>query len=792
MLKGELNFVIIGAKSTGKTWYIKNLVSRKEISAVGENTVNYIEAVSETDEATNISYTELYFNYKDSNFNVEFQMDDYDGNFVETWHDNSSNKVYKEKLTHYVKESEGIFIFLEYSNSNDDKKFKNMEKEIDVFIETIKKEYGEEHSELPIPVIFVVSKWDKSPDFKSEDEVKKAEEYIHSNPYLSNIKEKVLNHFAYGETIPLSSLKDYNMIAPIQKCLNITFQSWEEKIKELQESSDKIIYLDYLSEKVYDLRFYKDGKYKKMYDEIEKEFADEYIPQILNKTTIKKFNEFYKENAIIFESLKEENREKIETHKNSLEKKHKTKKIVSGVVIAGILSVGGFKYKEYSFSQAEKQAFNNINIEYSHKNYAQALNDIKNYYSVYNMENKQHLSALKTTQEEIREKFRDKIEKELKSLESIKSLLKAYTKIEKLNNDVKAMAMTGKLAKKIQKLFTQFQQLKADYIQVSNKINTLSLENISKDAIDSIYTNLNNFKSFDEYNELNNQLQQKFQSIKSVLVTQNDIDEDKITEMIDLASTLGLSDDDIRNLNDKLEQLKIQNQFKEFMKHLENINEDNIAEMITYISNNWDYQNYTDRQKQKTREYINEKFNTFVNSALHDTPDKIDNIENYNHIFETLKKIDALNKNIKQLPIDDNSPYEIDIQNKINKKQSLDSQYYKVLTNGVDTSSLTFYAKKGNKLGVDSLDDELEIWNSNRRLYKRYDAFRNGHVTFYSNITYKVGKYNFTVIEKDIVNDDKLPIHFSLSKNQLITLYNTGRLSIPLGDGDVYAIELGK
>jgi len=790
MINGELNFVLIGARSTGKTWYIRNLVTQKEVSAIGEDTINYVELISSQDEATDASYRELYFNYKDDKFNVEFQMDDYDGNFVETWHDSQKNKEYKEKLTEYVKESEGIFIFLEYTESDNLDKFKNMEQEIDVFIEKVKEEYGESHSELPIPIIFVVSQWDKSPDFQSEDEVKKAEEYIKTNPYLFNVKEKVLNHFAYSQIIPVSSLKKYNILKPIAICLEITFSSWEKTINELKASNNKIELLDYLSEKNWDMRFYKDGIYKKLYDELEEEFAQEYLPKLTACESFKKFEEFFEEYKIIFESLNENHQEEIANIRLTLEKKAKNKKIRLSIGVVGIVALCVIAYYKYIFAESEENLYKSIKTEYKQNNYEQCLKDTKKYYKIYNLSNKKHASDLKELTEQIKKSVRKELNEGYKSLQNTKSILQAYSKVIELKTTVEHFEIQGEIANNISHKFKQLKQEYTNYKNALNSINNLSAETVTKDDIDRINSLIITLKSYNEYTNLNDTLLKKIQSIKEIIVKQDFTSEEQVQKFIELASVLSFNDKDIDKLNKKLNNIKTQNEFNEFLGSLKN--ESDTKSMIEYIKTHWNFKNYTATYQHQTRAYLNEQFQEETKNQLGDLPDKIDNIDDYNRIYDKLKIITDISNSIKELPLNDANPFDINTQNEFDKKLNLFKKYSNIFKNGVTTTQFTLYIEGKNVLFETSFDKvNLTIYIDGISKYHTEGGEFHKYKTLYSNVVYKAKKYSLKILEKDILSpDDEVSGSFTISYNQLIKLYNTGYLKISLGD--VYSIEIGQ
>ncbi len=122
---GTLNFVLIGAKATGKTVYLASLyLNTKELTSKDARTVEYLKPLAdalsdgEFPQATAGNLHELMFNYKDQNYACQVQIDDVDGYFVETMHkDDPTTQKQRDTLIQNIKTSEGIiFSFLMKNN----------------------------------------------------------------------------------------------------------------------------------------------------------------------------------------------------------------------------------------------------------------------------------------------------------------------------------------------------------------------------------------------------------------------------------------------------------------------------------------------------------------------------------------------------------------------------------------------------------------------------------------------------------------------------------------------------
>jgi len=799
--KGEFNFVLIGAKSTGKTWYIKHLAKREGITALDDNTIKYIDIISEQDKGTSISYTELFFNYKDETYNIEFQIDDYDGNFVETWHQHEENSEYKEKLTEYVKESEGIFIFLPYENESDAVRFDRMQKETDVFISKIKEEYGEEHSELPIPVIIVVSKWDQSPDYGKKNEFEKAKEYIASNKTLNLIKNKIQTHFKHIDVIPLSSAEDYNIELPIRMCLDSTFKSWEEKIESLTENKKEL--LIFLKSILYDIRFYKDGKYKKLYDEIEAEIAEKYLNEIKRLKNTDEFDNYYNKaykstretsdglvEFNILEALNERHIAEIEKIQQDLSKKKNFKRMAIGSFVVIVLVLAIFGFMKHTHYQSEKKLYSDIQTEYKNKNLTTAMDHIQIYYADYNGINKEHYEKLKLLEEKIKAQYRAMIDNELKNLSNNKSVLKSYEIMKEIHSKAKKYNVPVVKLEMIDNEFYRLENLKEAYGAAITAIDQLSLDSINKDKVDDILQKKNLLTGFVETQTVQDNLNKKIQSIINTSLKSDN--EDLINKMIEFSSIVGVQNSMIKKLHNRLKNVKLRQEFNLYLESLDSIDNDKISDLISETSLNWKSE-YGEEEKSKVRNILSVKYNIWVEQKLKDLPEKISNVDAYNRIVDFLKENKIVLDNLNRLPLHTETIANKDNAEKILEKINLYNRYNTIFKNGITTTKFIFFAKKGNGLGITASDDEVNIYIDGILTYNDTDSqgYINGKMSFTKMKIYKIKKYTLKIVEKDIaMSDDRISGSFSISANQLIELENEGHIFIDLGD--IYDIEIWK
>lgn len=275
---GILNFVLIGAKSSGKTIYIATLWgegfltnTKKEDNEYLKNTWGYIEEHGEA-EASSGMFKMLHFEYPHPKFGrLNFSIDDYDGTFTETISQGDDNtQVEREKLLDSVKKSEGIIFFLPYED--DPNRFQAFAHEIDAFIKLAQ---FDSHNKSPIPASIVVTKWDESTDFMKDDGSSLALSYIDSNRYLKRALKLIEDNFKNSTIIPISSFKKYNVLSPIDYSLENTFRQWYETAIEYKNSSEYEKLTKYLAKRHHDTKFNEEYEFKKLYNDAQIHYMDE-------------------------------------------------------------------------------------------------------------------------------------------------------------------------------------------------------------------------------------------------------------------------------------------------------------------------------------------------------------------------------------------------------------------------------------------------------------------------------------------------------------------------------------
>jgi hypothetical protein len=796
--KGNINFVLIGAKATGKTVYLASLyLNEKSITSQDGHTIEYLKPLADAllegqyPQATAGTLHELMFNYKDDNFACEFQIDDVDGYFIETMHkDDKATQKQRDTLIKNIKNSEGIIFFFPYEEEFNEESIKNFNYEIDTVISKLTKMY-DKYDTIPIPVVIAISKWDKSPFFKSDNEYNKALEYIESNKFLKIAKEKIEHHFPNFSIIPMSSIgKDinnmepYNIKKPIQFFLKETFRLWEEKIERIK--NDKPQLLKYLSKLYTDLKFWKNGKYNKLYDALEQSYADEIFNKLENINTYQEYKSIENEYKDVILYLKDNNREKILQKAEKLKAKETIKKTsytTVAFVLIGILGAGAFIwYNQVKLKKEETKISRDIDIVYKNSNDKETIKKISEYENKFKdnpgIENKEKIERIK---KDIQEKYKLKLQEILKN----NSLITQYSRLKELSSEVDDLDNSIDIATTIKDKFKDISEIKNDY----DEVKTFSLEDLN--SLDNIVKKLKKLSDSDysEIPKLNDDFKNTLKSIANTIISQDDIDNiDLVDSIINAFAVLGINENDlIAKLNDKKSSLLKEKKFNDLKNSLSNRN---FSDAILKIETDWD-DSFNEEDKTKIINILNKKFNDKVEDILKEMPKNITNIDDFNVMKNKLDKIKNLAKNNKIEKIDYFPKLNDDNNKKDQEMYELWKKYSDILENGVKPKTISFKAdlEDNEPLGFKCGDeDEIELSiNDDSFTYSYEDSSTECEglkISWPANATFKPGKYNVIVKEKDMIKDDKYDKgSFRLTKNDIIKIYNHESVSKYIGSG---------
>jgi len=507
-IKGTINFVLVGAKATGKTVYLTSLyLNSKYITSEDNNTTKYLKPMADMLEkggfpsATVGNLHELMFNYQDDKgYSASIQIDDIDGHFIETL--SSEDKYTQDERNKFLKNlelSEGIIFFFPYQEQFQGESIKEFNFEIDTIVSRLKKIYDKERK-IPIPTVIAVSKWDSHPNYKSDNEIEKTIEYINSVKFLKKAKEKIESNFCNLEIIPLSArgsnkngFEPHNIDKPIEFFIEKTYIEWFKKIEELKSNREE--QLLFISTIYCDIKSYKN--YDSLYKELEKEFSSKILKELKGIDNIEEYKRFEFKNKKIIKSLSEENQNIIIEKKKTLSKKKRVKKfslVTLSTLVAGVATFIFLVSNSKSLLlKSELELFSDITVKYETNNYQEALDDIKKYQDTYrdtlDIEHKNRVVEIKSLIE------KGKIIARAKSIINDKN----FNDIDEIDTIYTSFSTMGIDSPKMSKALI----VKKDHIEIENNYNRFQKKLDSKIFEDSIaYVEREWRKEYGEQNEI--------------------------------------------------------------------------------------------------------------------------------------------------------------------------------------------------------------------------------------------------------------------------------------------------
>lgn len=197
--KETLNLVVIGPKHAGKTVYLTTLANSPQVSLSDPATIEVVSMHWQTMQGGNIppatagAISKLDFSFHckvdSQEYNLDFTVPDYDGHFAETLSRNDQNSMDIARLRQIISEADGFIVFMPLGDE-DVQTMEAMRHEIGSFI-GILRDVFDENSKIPAPLIIAVNKWDKSPDFKKQDEDAAALKYVESIEIYKKLYEQL-------------------------------------------------------------------------------------------------------------------------------------------------------------------------------------------------------------------------------------------------------------------------------------------------------------------------------------------------------------------------------------------------------------------------------------------------------------------------------------------------------------------------------------------------------------------------------------------------------------------------
>lgn len=257
--KDTLNLVVIGPKHAGKTVYLTALANSPEVSLSDPATIEIISMHWQTMQggdipaatAGAISKFDFSFHCKidSKEYNLDFTTPDYDGHFAETLSGSDPNSQDVARLRQIIAEADGFIVFMPVGDE-DVQTMEAMRHEIGSFI-GILREIFDENSKIPAPLIIAVNKWDKSPDFKKENEDAAALQYLESVEIYKKLYDQLRNFFAHVTVMAVSAyghrtedakpipgkMEPYRVTEPVMLVVQDYFANLHERIKNLEDNA---------------------------------------------------------------------------------------------------------------------------------------------------------------------------------------------------------------------------------------------------------------------------------------------------------------------------------------------------------------------------------------------------------------------------------------------------------------------------------------------------------------------------------------------------------------------------
>ena len=365
-----LNFVLVGAKYTGKTIYLSSLFgAEKSITTINRESKDYLQEYwkqldnGDIPSATSGRIVFLNLNYKTKQYNVDFRIDDYDGYFAETLsNEDSATQVDRSALLDSIVEAEGFILFFPFEGKLDEESIERFQHELNTFISLLREVYPGSNN-LPIPVVIAVSKWDRSPYYKNDDETNKAISYIETIPQYKNAFNMIQNYFEYVVVIPMSSLgptedgvrpikgsiRPHNITAPFEFLLGHFFTSIENKCNKFLSNSDHSGIFSLLNSWMHLLKLHDKFDFNEIYRNAINSLGDQVLYELkTNRSTSQVRQTLSKYDFFISKlTIDDTMRLRIENEASSFVKKFRRRNILISVPIVLLTIIGVTSYLYY-------------------------------------------------------------------------------------------------------------------------------------------------------------------------------------------------------------------------------------------------------------------------------------------------------------------------------------------------------------------------------------------------------------------------------------------------------------
>ena len=788
MKQGLINFVLFGAKNSGKTVFLSTLFGMADSVASGnKETKKYLEEKwkkiknGELPSATSGRLLQLDFDYKSKEHAVHFFMDDYDGYFVETLsNDDEHTQADRDTLKKNIKEAEGLLFFFPYETKFDHDALERFQYEIDTFIQLVKEVYPN-HKDLPIPAVIVVAKWDRSPHFKTKNEFKKAIAYIKSvEAYFTAIK-KINKFFADIKMMPVSSfgatqdgrnpvkgkIEPHNLTEPFDYMLKVTFRNFEEKANQLQAAGDITKQFKFLDMIYNDVMHYQDGKLINMYAKVEHKYATKVIEKLKKASNINEQEEILDEHYYLYEHLKNERlRKEIDTFFESERAKRKKKLLLKAVLVFLLISIlcyGALAFKSYTGERNAFMAIKNADIKNMAKETAQKGRDYLGRYKGRSFflpfsDVAEHRENVQNTIKKAQVVVSDKLKKRYEQVRDIEFNQHNLLKV----NQLKVMADVFpdmQLSLQVIAFANEFEKQTQEKIKIESAINKASAL-LASDA--------------------------DISELKDILTHLNTLSDNEVIA------------DKRKILEIKIRKLQLSQDYNNLRNNVENsVDIEKISEMI---SNGWQ-SDFSDDFAQDLRLLIQNKIGEKDKNDIIALDPKLETVAEIQKQEKQLGEIKSNDIEIKK--IDYRYQRDENLKQRLNSAEESIKKYINVINYGINVYVVFGTDKKNNEPlgfscdGVLGRNNNIILKLNNEKFsYEDKDAHcqeqSNGkQMMIWKNHPFKLTDSVISVeaTEKDTISgDDTVTGNINISKDDLLYLYNHGEKQVTIPNTQYYIL----
>lgn len=795
MSQGIINFVVVGAKNSGKTVFLSTLFGMESsLATANKETTEYLKAnwnelkTGALPSATSSRVITLEFKYKTDEYSVGFDIDDYDGYFVETLGtDEEQTQEDRELLRKKIEEAEGLLFFFPFEKKIDEESMERFQYEINTFIQLIKDVYPDQ-KDLPIPVVIAVSKWDRSPHFRAQDEYQNVIDYIDSVEAYQASMKMVRSFFSDVKIEPVSSfgktddgihpvkgrIDPYNLRGPFEYFLKVTFEKFENKAEKLKASNDLETLYSFLTTIYNDVRFFKEGKLIKLHSVVENEYSTSIIEKLKSAKYPSEQNEIISDNSFLLSNIKNKDLLKKIKLLVSIKKAKKNRRtiVIGSAILSALLCFGYglFAYKAYEKEKITFLTIQKINTENSLKDFDDRCNE-------YLKEYKGKSIFLPFTDIVV---HRQHVEAGLSSAKSIfvKELTEVY-------NVIKSQDPNERNLSKISEL-----QARAELFP------TLEISQRIMDLRDQFSTRL----------ERRQEVASIVNEAKSLLASDSDLSEienilGKLNDLPDDGEVPGLR----IKLSQRLDTLQLQAEFNQLYNEVKEAKR--VQEIKQIVGKKW-RSDFQENFAQTLRGLIQEKVTAIDSAAINDLQLRFEYVIDFDEQIRMIEEIGSYCIDIPQLTFHyERSQY---IKNKFEEAKNSTAKYKKVLDYGVPIRTIKFGAnsKKNDPLGfaceswsgrnneifVKIINDHFNVNISHKNSTCCNNNTDGSQVMFWSEPGHlRSGVYHVDVTEDDMAmllrEDDHETATISVSKAHLLQLFNDGQKRFSFPNNTYYFIE---